>query len=841
MKSWTSCWRQDSISGDSLLPGNLLVCDRVDRIRRVANWLVRVGHLYTLLKIRGGWMIGTVKRSLEFSLAVLAVLACGIFLVTLAASPAAAQGNQIHGVVQDSSGASVANAQVAFRNDSYSATTSTDQSGAFTFNNVPVDSGTLTFTADGMKQVEQQWASSSNAPVQVVLEPLSLNQRVLVTATRSENSVGDTPISDVQLTSDDVRSSPALTLDDVLHQIPGFSLFRRTSSRTANPTTMGVSLRGLGASGASRALVLEDGIPLNDPFGSWVYWGRVPRASVTNIEVAQEGASSLYGSDALGGVVQFDTRPPSPSGLSIETSFGNQNTQDVSLAASTQLKGWYAILAGEAFHTDGYYLVPGPFRGTVDSLAGTQHATGDLTIGRKIGAHSDVFARGWYLDDERNNGTIGQNNDIRLAQGALGADLDGGSAGTFTLRFYGNVETYHQKFFSVAFNQNSQALTDAQTVPAQGVGGSAVWSRNLGHRQTLVAGFDEHEEIGHSNENIFSSTTGAGLRDTFVGGRQRTTGLFGEDLIQIAPGWVLSVSARYDHWSNFDASSLCTPLVSTCPANVFFPTRTYDAFSPRATLLHQFDSHVSWSASVYRAFRAPSLNELYRGFRQANNQTSANPDLTAEHLTGGETGLAVNGFDRRVQLRGTFFYNQMVNPVATVSCAVPNPSPFCAAPTAGTNEFVRANLGRTSAPGVEVSVVGQVTSRFTLSGGYQYVDAKVVAAPGQPQLLYTWVQQVPHNALTFMAQYSNPSFLSFSIEGDMIGLEYDTNLLPLDRYFVLNAMVSRHLGRGIEVFASAENVFDTTYISTAGTSVSPPQIGLPVAVYCGFRFDFPHR
>lgn len=786
-------------------------------------------------------MIGIIRRWLEVSLAAFALFAGGIFLTAVAASPAAAQGTQIQGVVHDSSGASVADVQVEFRSGSYSATTSTDRSGAFTFNNVPVNSGTLTFTASGMKQLEQQWTSTANGPVQVVLQPLPLNQRVLVTATRSENSIGETPVSYVQLSSQEIDANPALTLDDVLHQIPGFSLFRRTSSRTANPTTMGVSLRGLGASGASRALVLEDGIPLNDPFGSWVYWDRVPRADVSNIEVAQEGASSLYGSEALGGVVQFDTRPPSPGGVSIETSYGNQNTQDVSLAASGHLKGWYAILAGEAFHTDGYYLVPNPFRGSVDSLAGTQHATGDLTVGRKIGPHSDVFARGWYLDDERNNGTIDQNNDIRLGQGALGADLDAGSVGTFTLRFYGDVETYHQKFFSVAFNQNSQGLTDAQTVPAQGVGGSAVWSRNLGHRQTLVAGFDEHEEIGHSNEDIFSSTSGAGLRDTFVGGRQRTTGLFGEDLIQLAPGWVLSVSARYDHWSNFDASSLCVKLTSTCPANVFFPTRTYDAFSPRGTLLHQFNSHLSWSASVYRAFRAPSLNELYRGFRQANNQTSANPDLTAEHLTGGETGLAVNGFDRRIQLRGTFFYNQMVDPVATVSCAVPNPSPFCAAPTAGTNEFVRANLGRTSAPGVEVSVVGQVTSRFTLSGGYQYVDAKVVAAPGQPQLFNTWVQQVPHNALTFAAQYSNPSFLSFSIEGDMIGLEYDTNLLPLDRYFILNAQVSRHLSRGIEVFASAENVFDTTYISTAGTTVAPPQIGLPVAVHCGFRFDFPHR
>src|ERR671929_131193 len=106
-------------------------------------------------------------------------------------------------------------------------------------------------------------------------------------------------------------STSAATLDDALRQVPGFTLFRRTGSRVANPTSQGVSLRGVGASGASRALVLADGIPLNDPFGGWVYWGRVPRASVERIEVLRGGASSLYGSSALGGVVNLITRRPS--------------------------------------------------------------------------------------------------------------------------------------------------------------------------------------------------------------------------------------------------------------------------------------------------------------------------------------------------------------------------------------------------------------------------------------------------------------------------------------------------------------------------------------------------
>ncbi|MGF2075342.1 TonB-dependent receptor, partial [Enterococcus casseliflavus] len=89
-------------------------------------------------------------------------------------------------------------------------------------------------------------------------------------------------------------------LDDALRQTVGFSLFRRTGSRTANPTIQGVSLRGLGASGASRALVLADGVPLNDPFGGWVYWARKPRLGIERVEVLRGGAADLYGSGALG-------------------------------------------------------------------------------------------------------------------------------------------------------------------------------------------------------------------------------------------------------------------------------------------------------------------------------------------------------------------------------------------------------------------------------------------------------------------------------------------------------------------------------------------------------------
>src|ERR1700678_2460557 len=605
-------------------------------------------------------------------------------LIFLFAPSTQAQTRRVDGMVRDGSGAVVPGAKIQLSSKSYSASVITDSSGGFIFENVPDSSGTLTVSASGFAAFTKSWTASTDlrAHLEITLAPSTMNQQVQVTANRASTLLADVPVSDVELTREDLQDTPALTLDDALRQVPGFSLFRRSGSRVANPTTQGVSLRGLGANGASRALVLQDGIPLNDPFGGWVYWDRMPAESVSTVEIAQEGASSLYGSDALGGVVQLISRPPEPAGISIETSYGNQNTPDLSLWAGGQKGEWESTFAGEVFNTDGYILTPEPDRGPVDTRAGSEHGTADLMVGRKIGENSEIFARGSYLDETRQNGTPLQTNDTKLDQGSLGANLQLGSFGALTLRFYADVQTYHQGFSSVTSlitNRDTETQTDLQTVPSQGVGGSAVWSKQIGKRQTIVAGFDDHEEIGASHDIQFTAGVPSGNQSS--GGRERTVGFFGEDLVQIAPRWLLSLSARVDHWSNYDASTFRVPIGAGVPSDVEFADRSQNAFSPRATLRHQINSHISWDASVYRAFRAPSLNELYRSFRQGSTLTNSNAALTAEHLTGGETGIAVNTLQRRLVFHGTFFYNQIVDPVANVTCtAVAAPIPICPGP-----------------------------------------------------------------------------------------------------------------------------------------------------------------
>ena len=153
--------------------------------------------------------------------------------------------------------------------------------------------------------------SSGAGPVQVVLRPVNFADSVVVTATRGAERLPSAASSTV-LTSAELSNMAAGALDDALRSTPGFTLFRRSSSRVANPTTQGVTLRGVSGSGASRTLVLADGVPLNDPFGSWVYWNRIPLAAVDRVEVVRGATGDLYGAGALGGVVQLLTRAADP-------------------------------------------------------------------------------------------------------------------------------------------------------------------------------------------------------------------------------------------------------------------------------------------------------------------------------------------------------------------------------------------------------------------------------------------------------------------------------------------------------------------------------------------------
>lgn len=532
-------------------------------------------------------------------------------------------------------------------------------------------------------------------------------------------------------------------------------------------------------------------------------------------------------------MIQFRRRSPERSSLLLETSYGNEHSPDFSLWTGTRAGRWDLALASAAFHTSGYILVPEAVRGAVDTAAASEHGTLDLTVARRIGETGRITSRGQYYTESRENGTPLQTNDIALGQGAVGGSGSLGSLGTISARINVQAQTYHQAFSSIAANRNSETLTNRQTIPAQRIGGGLQWTRPAGKLQTLVAGVEAEEVQGVTEEQLYSGGLLSALSN--AGGRQRMTGFFAEDIVRLNSAWILTAALRYDHWRNYDAQAARLPIAPPGPATLTpFAERTEGALNPRLSILRRLSSNVSLTASAYRGFRAPTLNELYRSFRVGNVLTRGNDALRAERLTGGEAGVMATALRQKLDLRGTFFWNEIVNPVANVTLA----------PALQTipNVILRQkqNLGRTRSLGIELDASARINSSLDLSGGYQFTAATVRSFPADTSLVGLWVAQVPRHQFTIQGRYAHRSGLSFILLGRYGGgqFEDDQNTLFMDPYFTLNAQLSRHIGKGLQAFVAAENLLNRRY--TVGmTPVAT--LGSPILARAGLRFSYGER
>ncbi|MDP9192107.1 MAG: TonB-dependent receptor [Acidobacteriota bacterium] len=616
----------------------------------------------------------------------------------------------------------------------------------------------------------------------LLAQTAAASETITVTATRTETRVAETPASVVVLSREALQESEALTLDDALRQVAGFALFRRTGSRVANPTAQGVTLRGVGASGASRALVLDDGVPLNDPFGGWVYWGRVPRAALDRVEVLRGGASDLYGSSAMGGVIQFVRRKA--AGLDVDVSAGSQETATGSIFAASDRGDWSGNIAAGFLSTAGYALVRPEQRGAVDLAADARHATLDGTLRR-----GSAFLRLSHYRESRSNGTPLQENDTTLRHAAGGGDmaLFGGS---LALRGYGSDQDYFQTFTAIDADRNGERLTVEQRVPSRGIGGSAQYTRAFGTRHVIVAGAEAKEAEGVSDELRFTPN---GTFRVEAGGRQRTASAYIEDLFAVSPSVTVVAGVRTDGWRNEGDGGRATEV----------------QLNPRLSVLWRTGDALSLTASAYSAFRAPTLNELYRGFRVGNVQTLPNPALKSEELTGFELGA------RASNARLTLFFANVTDTIANVTLFL--------SPELITRQ--RQNLGRTRSVGAELDAEWRFRDWRT-SAGLLVVDATV----RDGELRGKRVPQVARVQATAQAMWKR---VGAQLRWSSSQFDDDRNELPLDGYLVADLTASHPITTAFDLTFAIENITNEEVEASATPVVT---LGQPRAWHVGLRY-----
>jgi outer membrane receptor protein involved in Fe transport len=710
---------------------------------------------------------------------------------------------RVSGQVLDPAGAPVVATVHRDRADGATVATS-DARGRFSIELPPASTvpTRLVIVAPGFAPETVSLSGNETGDLRILLQAAMLAEQVTVTAGRRELRGVDAPAAASVVTSADLLSIAALEPDDALRQTPGFTLFRRSSSRSANPTTQGVTLRGLSASGASRTLVLAGGVPLNDPFGGWVYWGRVPQAAIDRIEVVRGGISDLYGADAVGGVIHIIPMTPSRSAARGSIEGGSLDTSRVSLFGGAHRDRLGATFAAERLSTDGASVVDESVRGPIDTPAGVRHRTLLASVAWRTETGTTIEARVQGFSERRANGTPLQDNDTNQRQAALRGS---GSVlgGAWRAAGYGTTQTYDQAFSSVNATRTAETLTQRQRVPSEMIGGSGDWLRVWG-MATVLAGADARQVDGRTTETRF--VAGVAQAPTTAGGRQRTAAGFSQVTLAVRPALSVVGGVRVDHWSSRN-------VVTGADRDRVHP-------SARGAVTWRASDSGSIRGTIYRAFRAPTLNELHRNFRVGDSLTLANDGLVAETLTGGEVSWL--WASARYSVRATGF-------VATLDDAIANVT-LTTTPTLITRQ--RQNTGSVGSRGAEVEGEWRLDRRWAVSGNVTATTATFGEGPSGLDGLR--VPQVPRYQATFGVRFVEPQWLTASAQVRAIGRQFedDRNTLPLDDTRIVDLFASRSITRNLNAFAAVENLFDEV-VPTGRTPL--PTIGLPRTWRIGVR------
>ena len=670
----------------------------------------------------------------------------------------------------------------------------------------------------------------AGATERVVMRPIAAQESVTVTADRGLVGINDAASSVAVLTPEELKAAPGLTLDDRLHQIAGFQLFRRTGSWTANPTSSGVSLRALGSTAASRTLVVSDQVPMNDPFGGWVHWTEIPEPAIRDVELVRGGSAELYGSSAIGGVI--DVAPVEPREaktiqIAADASGATENTVLADGMAETATQWLAALAAASELKTDGYITTAPALRGSVDVPTNVNAQSGRLELRTPPAISSwTAFVRGNVLNESRQNGTPLQTNTTRLWRYVGGGDADLAETHA-ALRLFGSREGYRQSFSSVASNRDSETLTKLQHVPTDEFGFVAQVTRAFAHAVTAAAGADMRDVRATDNESPVVS--GVVMAPTIVSARQRELGGYADAIWQ-PKEWSVSGSVRVDSFRTFDARQT---IAEARPMTL--PEIDEVMVSPRVGLVRYLPHGVALTGTAFRAFRGPTMNELYRTSQVGQQTTIANNSLLAERATGFEFGAEfaqMRAMNHELgRMRAAYFWTEVNRPISAVLLAQ----------TATSQLLQRQNLGQIRSRGVMVEAQSAMWRGFDASLGYQFAVATVTAfnssSPAQSNLTGKWIPEVPRHSVTATANYTAERVASFHLIASYAGQEFDDaqNQYRLHPYARFDVSAERRLRWGLSVFASAQNVLNRQ-IDAGLTPILT--LAAPRLVQAGMRFTF---
>jgi outer membrane receptor protein involved in Fe transport len=657
--------------------------------------------------------------------------------------------------------------------------------------------------------------------------PPSVDQ-VVVTAARLPPAAAEAAFSVVHLGEADLAKSQRV--DEAVSQTPGVSLFRRTSSLSANPTTQGISLRAIAPSGAGRTLVTLDGVPLNDPFGGWVIWSQLAPESLTGIDIVRGAGAGPYGAGALTGVIDLKERD---SGIAGDVSVGELGSQRASAAAVSTYGRFEFFGAASYDKSDGYVPVRGPAQGAADTKADLEakSISGRIDMATGLGLLS---LRGGFFEEDRGAGLAGAsaNASGNVFSATLVQAPRHGALG-WKLQAWRRTSDLFNSSVAVAADRSSTTPANSQDkTPATGWGLNGALRRKVGGLEWEL-GADARLNDGEERER-YSYSGGTYTRNRIAGGKTAVVGAYADGSWSTGP-WLVAGGLRLDHWETTDGFRVernaltGAVLLDQRPAD-----RDGDVVSGRLGVTRKLGDDAVLRVAGYTGFRPASLNELYRPFRVGNDVTEANAGLKPERLQGLEAGVTRK--NAKGLIEATAFWNRIEDPIVNVTLgAGPGTFPIGGFIPAGGVLRQRQNAGTIDAVGLEGRAERKV-GVVTLSSALSVTDARVDGGGVAPQLTGKRPAQAPIWSATagLSADLREGLTLATDLTWEGKRFEDDLNSRVLDPAYRLDARLDWRVKPLVTVYLAGDNLLDAN-IQTSRTADGVAGYAAPRIVRVGLR------
>lgn len=618
----------------------------------------------------------------------------------------------------------------------------------------------------------------------------------------------------VEIDRDRLTGDASGRVEDVLLDVAGFQQFRRSDSRSSNPSAQGVTLRALGGNASSRALVLLDGVPIADPFFGYVPFNALQPDALAGIRVTRGGGAGPFGAGAVAGTIELAsaTRAHLPH-WSAQAAGGSFGSVMATGAVSPDVGAGFVSLSARFERGDGFYTTPAT-PGPNDARASFRDWSGNVRAVAPIDADTQVQARATLFTDRRtlrfrgaDSKSDGLDTGIRLVhRGRWGVD----ALAYLQARDFANT---------VVSATTLRRTLDQRTTPSTGLGGKVELRPPVGGGHVLRVGLDTRIADGALAEDAYGASGAITARHA-AGGRTRTTGAFAED------DWttgrlVLTGGARIDRWTIADGFFRETNAAGAATADRRFTDRHGTAATGRAGAVFRAGDAVAVRAAAYSGFRVPTLNELYRPFVIFPITTQANDALGLERLRGAEVGLDLRPV-RDVRFGLTAFDNRLGNVVANVTIAP--------------NLRRRENVTAIRARGVEATLEAR-RGAVSLDASYAYSDSRVVAAGTAAALDGLRPAQSPRHSASATLAWRDRGGRALSATLRHVGRQFEddleTDALPPATTFDTVALLP--LAHRVTLTARAENLLDARVVTrNSGGSVD---LGTPRTLWLGLRFS----